>query len=407
MILVEEAEKIILSESQDYGIEEVLLEKAMGRILAEDINADRDLPPYDRVTMDGIALNYDAYKRGVRTYNVIGVQAAGDFPIEIKNPNECIEIMTGAALPSSVDTVVRYEDVIIENGTAKIIIDNVRIGQSIHLQGVDKKQQDVIVTADKLVDPVLISVAASAGKSKLFVKKLPTVLIVSTGNELVNVDVIPNPYEIRRSNDFMLNAALKPFHIDADMLHIGDDTELIKDSLKMSLDKYDVIILNGGISMGKFDHIPEVLAELSVQMLFHKVKQRPGKPFWFGKHTRGAKVFAFPGNPVSAFMCFNRYFIPWLNSSLGINDSPINAILNEDIGFDAPLQYFLQVKVKMSNIGELIAIPIEGNGSGDFSNLLLCDAFMELPMERNNFIKGEVYRIWPFTQCFLNNINNS
>jgi molybdopterin molybdotransferase len=126
------------------------------------------------------------------------------------------------------------------------------------------------------------------------------------------------------------------------------------------------------------------------------VKQRPGKPFWFGSHDNGALVFALPGNPVSTFMCLHRYLLPWLEKSLGIAQQKVYAVLNEDFTFQPALQYFLQVKLVVDEHARLVAIPVEGNGSGDFANLLDTDAFMELPLERNNFTKGEVHRIWKF-----------
>ena len=149
--------------------------------------------------------------------------------------------------------------------------------------------------------------------------------------------------------------------------------------------------------MGKFDYIPQALADLDVVKVFHKVKQRPGKPFWFGKHDDGAVVFAFPGNPVATFMCLHRYFIPWLQQSLGLHDTPkAYAILNDNLEFTPELKYFLQVKLQNDEQGRLLADPVEGNGSGDFANLADTDAFMELPADKTSFKKGEVYRIWPF-----------
>ncbi len=169
-----------------------------------------------------------------------------------------------------------------------------------------------------------------------------------------------------------------------------------KNQLKRCIDEYDVIILSGGVSMGKFDYVPPALNKLAVKKLFHKVQQRPGKPFWFGTHKSGKLVFAFPGNPVSTFMCFQRYFLPWLKKCLEIKTNKAYAILNEDFSFKPALQYFLQVKLLINQKGELTATPLEGNGSGDFANLLQTDAFMELPLERNEFKKGEVFRIWAF-----------
>jgi molybdopterin molybdotransferase len=153
--------------------------------------------------------------------------------------------------------------------------------------------------------------------------------------------------------------------------------------------------------MGKFDYLPMALEESGVQKLFHKVQQRPGKPFWFGKHSNGTIVFAFPGNPVSTFMCLNRYFISWLKASLGLATStPLYAVLASDFTFTPALQYFLQVALSVNENAQIIATPVKGNGSGDFANLVDSDAFMELPAERNNFMKGEVFRVWPFKNVF-------
>jgi molybdopterin molybdotransferase len=155
--------------------------------------------------------------------------------------------------------------------------------------------------------------------------------------------------------------------------------------------------MSGGVSMGKFDYVPDVLEDLSVKKLFHKVKQRPGKPFWFGRHENQTLIFAFPGNPVSVFMCLHRYFIPWLEKSLNIkSSSPQYAILQNDIHFSYPLQFFAQVKLGVNNQGQLVAEYIESNGSGDFSNLVYTHAFMELPMDKNEFKKCDVYKVWQY-----------
>src|SRR5262245_22120566 len=139
-INVAEAERIVLSELRDFGTERIPFTESLGRVLAENIVADRDLPPYDRVTMDGIAIRYSALKSGIRSFSVKATQAAGDVPIEISNDNECIEIMTGAAMPSSVDTVIRYEDLEMKNEHATVLIDSVAEKQNIHFRGRDKRK---------------------------------------------------------------------------------------------------------------------------------------------------------------------------------------------------------------------------------------------------------------------------
>ncbi len=397
MITVHEAETIILDQYVGFGTEYVHFEAAMGRVLAEDILCDRELPPYDRVTMDGIALKFDGFNHGLRNFAIRGSQAAGDLPLEIFDEGQCIEIMTGAALPASTDTVIRYEDIKIENGVAAIDDINVKKGQNVHYKGRDRKQNDIVAKAGNLIDSSVISIAATVGKAQLLVKKNPKVIIVSTGDELVDVNEQPTAYQVRRSNSYTIKAALEQFQIHPDLLHMPDDQQIIETKLASCLETHDVIILSGGVSMGKYDYLPAALKKLEVTELFHKVKQRPGKPFWFGKNEAGKLIFAFPGNPVSAFLCLHRYFVPWLELSLGLLTSKkVFAILGEDVQFTAPLTYFMQVKTETNEAGHLIAYPAQGNGSGDLANLLDTNAFMELPAESTNFIKGTVYRIWPY-----------
>jgi molybdopterin molybdotransferase len=397
MITVEEAEKIILAQTADYGAEIVLFEMSLGRILAEDIKTDRDLPPFNRVTMDGIAVKYEAIENGISTFHIKATQAAGDQPIEIDEHNECVEIMTGAMLPSSADTVIRYEDLELRAGLATLVTSEIKRDQNIHHRGKDKKLDDIVAGVGEVITPALISLIASVGESEVRVKKMPRVAIISSGDELVDVAETPSPYQIRRSNSYTIQAVLKQNYLDADLLHIPDDPAIIKKQLSNCLQNYDVLLLSGGISMGKFDHIPKALEELSVSKLFHKVQQRPGKPFWFGKHENGVLVFAFPGNPVATFMCVYRYFLPWLHTAFGqLTEPPRFAVLNNRFSFQPQLKCFLQVKLYNNEHCQLMATPVEGNGSGDFANLADADAFMELPLERTEFKRGEVFRIWPF-----------
>lgn len=398
MLDVKHAEKIIFQETLKTVIERIPLQEATGRVLAEDIIADRDLPPYNRVTMDGIAVYYNCIEKGIKTFKIKGTQAAGDECIEIYQEDECVEIMTGAALPKSCDTIIRYEDLEVKDGKATITIDNIRRGQNVHYKGTDKHKKQVLAEAGQLITPAMINTAASVGMYKINVRSLPRIAVVSTGDELVAIDEQPNDFQIRRSNGYAIAATLlQQYRIQAEILHISDDKAAIKEAISHCLNNNDVLILSGGVSMGKYDYLPQVFKELHVAELFHKVAQRPGKPFWFGVNPDHKQVFAFPGNPVSAFMCMHRYFIPWLHRSLGMKDKmPLYATLTEDFSFKTELQYFLQVQLSSDKDGRLIAKPEEGHGSGDFVNLLYTDAFMELPAEQTNFKKGESYRIWPF-----------
>ena len=192
---------------------------------------------------------------------------------------------------------------------------------------------------------------------------------------------------------FRIQTLLNNYHISSDTAHLLDDYDAIVLKLREYLEEYEVIILSGGVSMGKFDFLPSALEELGVQKLFHKVKQRPGKPFWFGRKER-TTVFAFPGNPVSSFMCAQQYFKPWLDKCLQLVLQPqLKGVLTSDVTFVADLTYFLEVRISYSEKGEILASPVKGNGSGDLANLVEADAFIILPRGRTDFLKGEVYPV--------------
>lgn len=396
---VKDALNIILNSSENFGTEEVDFIDAVGRVLKEDIVADRDFPPFNRVSMDGIAISYDAFENGQRKFQIEGVQAAGSPQLTLKNKLNCIESMTGAMLPNGCDVVIQYELLDIENGIATVNLETVKSFQNIHKKGLDRTVGDILVKKDTLISPAEIGVLATVGKSIVIVAKQPKVMIVSTGNELVEVDQIPAEHQIRRSNVYTLISLLERLQIKADSAHILDDKEILKTKIQGFLNDYDVLIFSGAVSKGKFDFIPEVLDNLGVKKLFHKVKQRPGKPFWFGKkacteRSRSDKtVFAFPGNPVSTFVSCLKYFYPWYQKSMGLNfENKKQAILSDNYFFKPGLTYFLQVKLNQEN-GKIYATPVTGKGSGDLANLVDSDAFLELPDDRSDFNKGEVFPV--------------
>ncbi|MDO9038290.1 MAG: molybdopterin molybdotransferase MoeA, partial [Lutibacter sp.] len=390
LINVKEALEIVLKNSENFGIEEVDFLKSSNRVLKESVFADRDFPPFDRVSMDGIAISSEAFNNGQRKFNIEGIQAAGSAQLTLQNTSNCMEAMTGAVLPKNTDAVIQYELLTIENGAATINLDALKSFQNIHLKGTDKKQGDLLIKVNTLISPAEIGVFATVGKSTVKVAKQPKVIIVSTGNELVEVGEIPADHQIRRSNVFTMVSLLEKLHIKADTLHIFDDREVLLSKIELLLNNYDVLIFSGAVSKGKFDFIPEVLNELGVEKLFHEVKQRPGKPFWFGKKNNKV-IFAFPGNPVSTFVNCVKYFYPWHYKSVGLNfENKHQAILSEDFYFKPELTYFLQVKLNQVE-GKLWATPISGKGSGDLANLAEAGAFLELPDNRSNFTKGEVF----------------
>jgi len=392
VILVEEALKIINSHQKDFGTEMIPLSNSIGRVIKEALYTDRELPPYNRVTMDGIAIQHKHFAEGKRAFPVTGIAPAGSPQIGLTEEGTCIEVMTGSIMPNIVDTVIRYEDVQIENGVATIQVDQLTKGQNIHWQGEDRKKGELVVTIGTIISPPEVGVAATVGKTHLKVARLPKSIIISTGDELVEIDENPLPHQIRKSNVHRLHATLAKYKIQADRHHLDDDMELIQKDLAQIIKEYEVVILSGGVSKGKFDFLPDALAALGVEKLFHRIRQRPGKPFWFGKAPNGTLVFALPGNPVSSFLCTQRYFVTWLKTSLGLPTTNLpHGILTEDTTFKPDLTYFLQVKVAYNEKGQILVTPVSGNGSGDLANLVDADAFLQLPRGKNLFEKGEVY----------------
>jgi molybdopterin molybdotransferase len=407
MINVSEASQIILANSQEYGIESVDFMDSLGRVLKEEIRADRDFPPFDRVCMDGISVSHKIFSSGQREFKIEGVQAAGSPQMTLVNLTNCLEVMTGAILPVRSDVVIPYELIEIENGIAKVSIDEVKELQNIHLKGKDKLVGDVLIPKNRKITAAEIGLLATVGKNKVLVAKHPKVLIVSTGDELVEVSENPLEYQIRRSNVYSLQALLLALGVLSDTKHLADDKSSLLKEIGSSLHEYDVLLFSGAVSKGKFDYIPEVLDELGVEKLFHKVKQRPGKPFWFGRIaslissqtdpsnviSNKIVVFAFPGNPVSTYVNCLKYFYPWYQKSVfGMESAVEQAVLSVDFNFKPRMTYFLQVQLQNVS-GEVLAIPLTGNGSGDLANLTEADALLELPADRTEFKKGEAFSV--------------
>ncbi len=341
--------------------------------------------------MDGIAIAFKAFEKGKRTFTIETTAAAGAPQQYLKNISNCIEVMTGAIMPNNVDTVIRYEDLTIEDDMATINRDAINHKQNVHFKGMDIPQGAIIVNQGKKLSSAEINIAAAIGKATLWVKQMPKVVIFSTGDELVPVHQTPKLHQIRRSNVYGIQATLKEWGILADLQHVADDKEEMLKVISQSLQEYDAFIFSGGVSKGKFDYLPDILEELKVRKHFHKVQQRPGKPFWFGSSADGKKVFALPGNPVSSFVCVYIYFQFWLQKSLGITSDILYVQLKDNIVFKPNLVYFLEATLKSNQDGTIIAEAAKGNGSGDFANLVKTDGFLILPQGKSEFLANEVY----------------
>jgi molybdopterin molybdotransferase len=377
----------VLGKSSVLGVEYVPFQQSSGRILALGIRADRNLPPFDRATMDGIAIRYSALEHGISTFPIVGEARAGSPQRELQDETTCLEVMTGAIVPSGADTVIRYEDLSIEAGQAKIT-GEVQPGQAIHREGSDAVKGKVLLAEGTMIGPAEIAVLASVGCTSVPVCRAPRTTVVSTGDELVEISQNPLPHQIRRSNVYALVSALKILGIEAQMEHLPDQRDKIYQNLSRILASTEVLILSGGVSMGKYDFLPEVFEQLGVKKSFHRVAQRPGKPFWFGiQPDSGCRVFSFPGNPVSTFLNYHLYFRNWLFKSWNFKVSmpmlPLSLPLNNSSG----LTQFHLGKVVIKD-GNTEVVPVAMNSSGDFVSLSDADGFIRLDPGKGRFEAG-------------------
>jgi molybdopterin molybdotransferase len=401
MLTPAEAEKIIEDSISPFHREDCPLANAHGRVLRADLVADRDLPPYDRVTMDGFALRFATLAAGERNFRIEGLQAAGMRAFRLSQaPNACVEVMTGAVLPEGADIVVPYEEVTRDGSTAVMHESAMALGagHAIHRRGSDHRANDVIVRAGARLTPREIAVAAACGDAVVTVTQSPKVAIVATGDELVDVGMQVAAHQIRRSNDYALRAAvIAAGYPNVARFHLRDVPQEIEHLLWHIIAEYDAVVLIGGVSKGKFDHIPKELERQDVKRRFHGVAQRPGKPIWFGVSPRHTLVFALPGNPVSCYVCLHRYVLPALARASGLpRPMPVPVALAEPVTFKPKLTYFLPVKLGSGPRAELLATPVAPNTSGDFANLVGTDGFIELPPDQTEFPAGTLapFRPW-------------
>jgi len=386
MISVEEATTIIQEFVIEFEIEHVPISDSINRILATNISATRNYPPFNRVAMDGICINYNDYALGQRTFRSRGLQAAGSPPLTLSEKHSCLEIMTGAMISNGADTVIPYEQTERHGDDFIVKKDDVKKGANVHKKGIDTSLSVILLKPYTRIEAHTIAILATEGIDKVPVYKMPSVAVVSTGDELVPINKNPEPYQIRSSNNYMLQAALKRLNINAMLIHINDNKPSMFEKLSEVIEKFDILIMSGGVSKGKLDYVPEILNELGVEKKFHRIAQRPGKPFWFG--SKGKKlVFALPGNPASSLLCFKKYFESWLMLCLRQEPNIIKVKLRNSYTFNPQLVYFAQAKLIKNQNGYVVDI-FTGNGSGDLANFASIDGFVELPSDIN-FHKSE------------------
>lgn len=400
MLTPAEAERLILENIAPFHREDCPLAAAHRRVLRSELRADRDLPPFNRVTMDGYALRSTAIAEGVRTFRVEATQAAGMRAFKLgEAADACIEIMTGAVLPEDADCVVPYEETV-RDGATMTLRDGAEIapGNAVHRRGSDHRSGDLIVRPGVRLTGREIAVAAACGYGAVTVSQLPKIAVVATGDELVEVESPVAPHQIRRSNDHALRAALQMAGFpNVARFYMRDVRQEIEHLLWHILAEYDVIVIAGGISKGKFDFLPDELDRQGVRKIFQGVAQRPGKPLWFGVSARKTPVFALPGNPVSSYTCLHRYVLPALAHASGLERlAPRPVALATAVTFKPKLAFLMPVSLSSGPRAELLAQPAPGNTSGDFSGLIDTDGFVELAADRAEFPAGTIvpFRPW-------------
>jgi molybdopterin molybdotransferase len=399
MVTPAEAEKLIFDSVVPFHREDCALANAHGRILRADLAADRDLPPYDRVTMDGYAVRSTALAAGQREFVVEATQAAGMRAFKLSaGATACVEVMTGAVLPDGADCVVPYEEAQRNENrvTVSPMAGSFATGNAVHWRGSDRRAGEPIVRAGTRLTGREIALAAACGHRTVLVTQQPKLAVVSTGDELVEIDMPVAAHQVRRSNDYALRAALSGAgFVNVARFHLRDVPHEIQRMLWQIIAEHDAVIVIGGVSKGKFDYIPKELEGHGVERRFHGVSQRPGKPMWFGVTPRHTLVFALPGNPVSCFTCLHRYVLPALARAMGTTAvPPAVAALANPVTFKPALTYFVPVRIRSGANAEQLAEPMETNTSGDFAGLLATDGFVELPADRTEFPTGFVAPFW-------------
>ncbi|MGH8325839.1 MAG: molybdopterin molybdotransferase MoeA [Steroidobacteraceae bacterium] len=391
------AERLIAEALPRLPIESLPLEQIAGTVLRENIHAERDQPPFDRVAMDGIALDSAAPRAGIRRLRIQATQAAGDPPLTLASREQCVEVMTGAVLPEGCDTVVPVEQITVSQGEAALEEGLLpEAWQYVHRRGSDTRQGALLLSVGTRLAAPEVAVAASAGMARVRVSHQPTIAVISTGNELVDPGEPIAAHQVRRSNVYGVIAALRGrgFSRVADD-HVRDEPEALRTRLRFHLDTHEALILSGGVSVGKFDLVPRTLAELGVRPVFHGVAQRPGRPFWFGVAPTGAAVFALPGNPVSTLVCLSRYVIPALDAAMGLTAAaPQRIALEGPFETSATLTLFLPIRTQTDASGRTWAQPCPTNGSGDFVALSGTDGFVELPAGAGTVPQGFIARLY-------------
>ena len=397
MIAVEEAQERILSCVQPLGLEKVSLLESLGRIIGEDIDARRDIPPLDNSGMDGYALRMadtgEASKDHPVRLEVVDDLPAGFLSRRTLQEGEAIRIMTGAPIPEGADTVIPVEETQ-KDGSFVLIFRAGCLGGHIRKAGEDVKRGDRVVSKGEILRPAEIGMLASIGRFSLFVYQKPVVAILCTGEELVDVDEPLEGVKIVSSNSYTLAAQVRACGAIPIQLGIAKDRkEEVEGRLRQGL-RADVLISSAGISVGDYDFVREALKDLGIEMVFWKVAMRPGKPTAFGT-IKGKPVFGLPGNPVSSMISFEQFVRPALLRMMGYRQifrRAVEALLREDIEVQPGRRHYVRANLS-SEKGRYVVLTTGAQGSGILNSMVKANGLIVIPEDRQRVRTGETVTV--------------
>lgn len=387
---VSEAQRVILGAIVKQGVETVRLERSLGRVLAGDILANRDLPPYDVSAMDGYAVRSADLADAPVTLEIVEDIKAGDMPAKTVMPGQCARIMTGAPVPPGADAVIRVEDTREVSAARVEIAKAVKLGNDVRPQGENMKDRQVVLAAGTEITPGVIGVLATVKATQFAVFRRPTVAILSTGNELEGMDEPLDPNKIPDSNTYALMAQVQALGIEPVLLGIArDDPAELEDYLRRGLE-YDVLLVSGGTSVGVHDYVRPTIEKLGVAMKFWRVAVRPGHPLAFGS-TDKTLVFGLPGNPVSSMVCFEEFVLPALRDMMGnprLYRRTVTARLAHPVKFRPGRTEFIRVQLARDGAG-YIASSTGTQSSGVLLSMAKADGLLVVPADSNGLAAGE------------------
>jgi len=392
---VTEAQTCILQHVQRSGVESVLLHDSLHRVLAEDVLANRNHPPYDVSAMDGYALTFadvsSATADAPVPLTVVDDIRAGQMPQVAIQAGQAARIMTGAPTPQGIDTVIRVEDTAL-NGDEVSILTAPKLGANIRPLGENLKTNVVVLKQGTTITPGVLAILAMVKKKQVPVFAKPTVAILSTGDELEAIDDPIDENKIPNANSHALYAQCKSLGIEATLLGIAKDNEEdLKAKLAEGLE-YDVLLASGGVSVGHHDFVRPTLEALGITMHFWRVAMRPGHPLAFGTSKRGTVVFGLPGNPVASMVCFEQYVAPALRQNMGhakLFRRSIQARLSHDMRGSLGKTIFIRVTLNRDEQG-YVATSTGAQGSGVLMSMALAEGLLAVPATADGLEAGEM-----------------